>query len=303
MAAALSGTVERVPGELLGQGAEAVTPALLYSVMAPGDAGLRLGANIVPGSDHTALPLPSGSGPSATEAATRAPVLASFETASTFGFRLPGDSAGQPATSPFSSLDSSDVGLADGNPLLGWGLATVMGGPDHAPLWAAMGITPQELVNQLQTTPWEVAAFQLGRPVTPRHFDAAVALPGPLGALLHAGVDPRVALTLQAGWEAVVLGGRDPSPGANCHRCGSNGDLRAVTNCARWLPHFRLAPRHYPRRAIGLASRRSGCLVLHRIRPLWRREVPPLWSRCPARDSPGSIQPVLPSWRLRMLPC
>src|SRR5579872_5043532 len=213
IAAGLSGTVERAPGELLGQVAEAVAPALSLAAALPGNAGLPLDASTMLSSNRAAQPLSGGAGRGAAEAATQAPVLASFETAPTFGFRLPDQIAGQSAASPFLSLTSTDPGLSNGNPLLAWGLASVLGGPDRAPLWTTMGITPQELADRLQSAPWDVAAFQLGRAVTARQFGALVALPGPLGALLHAGVDPHAALTLQAGWEAMMFGGRDPFSG------------------------------------------------------------------------------------------
>lgn len=263
IAAALSGTVERAPGELLGQVAEAVAPALSLAAALPGDAGLPLDASTMLASNRAAQPLSGGSGPGAAEAATQAPVLASFETASTFGFRLPGDIAGQSAASPFLSLNSTDPGLSNGNPLLAWGLASVLGGPDRAPLWTAMGITPQELADRLQSAPWEVAAFQLGRAVTARQYDALVALPGPLGALLRVGVDPRAALTLQAGWEAVMFGGRDPFAGRELpplwqqFGLASHDELRALATAlqagAAALPEAGPRPSVEAQRLLGAA--------------------------------------------------
>jgi len=53
-----------------------------------------------------------------------------------------------------------------------------------------------------------------GAPPSAAVLAAAQALPGPAAALLARGVDPGVALTLQQGWEAAVLGGREPISGS-----------------------------------------------------------------------------------------
>ncbi len=103
-----------------------------------------------------------------------------------------------------------------GNPLWAWAVGEVLGGQDGGsgvPAWERLGVSPAALAAMLRDTPWLVVGAQVGHPVGQADVMALQTLAGPLPDLLRLGVDPRIALTVQLGWEAALLGGPDPVTG------------------------------------------------------------------------------------------
>lgn len=125
----------------------------------------------------------------------------SAEAVTFLGLVLPAGHAAFPA----------DAALA--NPLWAWALGGVLGGEGGPALWQRLGMSPAALASALREAPWAVAGGQLGRTVGRADLMALQTLPGPLAALLGVGVAPEVALAVQLGWEAALLGGPDPVTG------------------------------------------------------------------------------------------
>lgn len=110
---------------------------------------------------------------------------------------------------------ATGTGLADGVPVLSRAeTAAFLFGPADAATgrpapWASLGLSPQAWGAAVSDRPWEVASAQLGMPgaVDAAGFARLEALPGPLGALLRAGAEPRAALAVQDAWLGLVAPG------------------------------------------------------------------------------------------------